>query len=84
ATFSLTVGATADLSAVAAMDEDAPPSQEISYSVDKPSILSVAKGATTQSGLKATVTAIAAGTATVTARSDQDPTKSASLAIEVK
>ncbi len=83
ASFSLTPTATAEISAIVAMAEDGLYSQDIAFSSSNTTIATVTKGASTPSGLKATVTAIGTGSVTITAKSDQDPTKLASLSVEV-
>ncbi|MBM3270914.1 MAG: hypothetical protein FJZ01_25050 [Candidatus Sericytochromatia bacterium] len=84
ASFSLTPGATAAISAVVAMAEEGLYSQDLSFSSSNALIAAVVKGTSAPTGLKATVTAISTGSATITAKSDQDPTKLATISVEVK
>lgn len=85
ATISLTPAATAGISALLAMEEDGLTSQEITFSSSNNAVASVAKSGTDATGrLKGTVTGVATGSAVITAKSDQDPTKVATVSVEVK
>ena len=82
-TISLTPAATAAATALITMDEDGLTSQEITFSSSNQSVATIAKGGSGVTGLKAVVTAVATGSAIISARSDQDPTKIATVSVTV-
>ena len=82
-TISLTPAATAAATALITMDEDGLTSQEITFSSSNQSVATIAKGGSGVTGLKAVVTAVATGSAIISARSDQDPTKIATVTVTV-